>query len=103
MLFRLLTGLTKPTATACCASVSSEDAMGSLVKVICLKAAARTAGFRPLLSIEVSSALAAVSAAALCWLMKLLASIWPLSRPLAALGCAARGGWGAARLGGGEW
>src|SRR6266581_4907084 len=87
---RLLTGLSSPTATACDASVSSDDAIGSLVNVICLKAAARMSGLRPLPSTEVSSALAAASAAAVFLLMKSFASIWPLSSPLTAPGCAAR-------------
>ena len=53
MPFRL-TGLSSPTATACLASVASEEAMGSLVKVISLKDAASAADFRPLPSSVVS-------------------------------------------------
>ena len=33
---RFVTGLSRPTETACCASAASEEAIGSLVKVICL-------------------------------------------------------------------
>ena len=59
MPFRL-TGWSSPTATACLASVASEEAMGSLVKVICLNDAASAEDFRPLPSSVVSSAFAAV-------------------------------------------
>ena len=62
MPFRL-TGVSRPTATACLASVASEEAMGSLVKVICLNDAASAEDFRPLPSSVVSSALAEASAA----------------------------------------
>ena len=64
-----LTGLSSPTASACLASVASEDAIGSLVKVICLNDAARAEDFRPLPSSVVSSSLAAVSAAEVFLLM----------------------------------
>ena len=68
MPFRL-TGWSSPTASACLASVASEEAMGSLVKVISLNDAARAEAFRPLPSSVVSSALAAVSAADVFLLM----------------------------------
>src|ERR1700735_5369398 len=51
------------------------------------------AGCRLLLVREASSALAAVSAVGLLWLMKLFDWIWPLSRPLTAEACAARKAW----------
>ena len=62
MPFRL-TGVSSPTATACLASVASEEAMGSLVKVISLNDAASGADFSPLPSRVVSSALAEASRA----------------------------------------
>src|SRR3981081_2410963 len=94
----LLTGLSRPTATACWASAARDDAIGSLVKVICWNAAERTLDFRPFPVVDVSSALAAASAAAWSLWMKLFASIWPLSSPLTALGGAARKAWGTTRL-----
>src|ERR1035438_2835636 len=93
-----LTGLSSPTASACCASVASEDAMGSSVKVISLNDAARMDDFRPLPVRLASSALAAVSAAAGSLAMQSFAWIWPLSSPLTTLACAFRNGWVTTRL-----
>src|ERR1035438_2994868 len=92
MPFRL-TGWSSPTASACLASVASEDAIGSLVKGIVLKDAARAELFRPLPSSVVSSAFAAVAAAELFALMYLIDSMFPLSRSLTTLACAFRKDW----------
>src|SRR5262245_6133594 len=87
------TGVSSPTETACWASVARDETIGSLVKVIALKEADRTLGSRPLPSRVVSSLLAAASAPeGLLWIL-LLASIWPLSRPVTSDGCAARNFW----------
>src|SRR5260370_38595791 len=94
----LLTGLSRPTATACWASAARDDAIGSLVKVICWNAADSTLDFRPFPSADVSSELAAASAAARGWWMKLFASIWALSDPLTLLASAARKAWVTTRL-----
>jgi len=70
MALRLLTGLSKPTAVAWLASVISDEAIGSLVKVTCANAASRAAVLRPLPVRLASSAFAAVSAADLLPAMK---------------------------------
>src|SRR5258708_4666510 len=94
----LRTGMSRTEATACWASAARDDAIGSLVKVICWNAADSTLDFKPFPSADVSSALAAASAAARCWWMKLFASIWALSSPLTLLGGAARKAWVTTRL-----
>src|SRR5215468_4512334 len=95
---RFLTGVSSPTATACCASVVSEDAIGSLVNVMYFSAALSTFGFRPLPSSLVSSALAAEAAALGSELMYELAWICPLSSPFTVDGWAFRNDWVTTRL-----
>src|ERR1700733_1732887 len=94
----LLTGLSSPTVTACWASVSSDEAIGSLVKVICANEAGSRLDLRALPLTEASSGLAAASAADLLVAMNWLAWIWPLSSPLMVAGCAAMNAWVATRL-----
>src|ERR1039458_7281243 len=93
-----LTGVSSPTASACLASVASEDAIGSLVNVICLKDAWRAELFRPLPSSVVSSALAAAAADEGLALMYLIDSMFALSRSLTTLGFAFRKGCATTRL-----
>src|SRR5258708_1899081 len=81
----LLTGLSRPTATACWAWAARGDAIGSLVEGICWNAADSTLDFRPFPSADVRSAFSAASAAARRWWMKLFASMWALSSPLTLL------------------
>src|SRR6516164_9513571 len=95
---RFLTGVSSPTATACCASVISDEAIGSLVKVMYLSAALSTFGFSPLPSSLVSSALAAEAAALGSELMYELAWICPLSSPFTADEWAFRNDWVTTRL-----
>ena len=66
----------------------SDAAIGSFVNVTCANDAARMLVLSDLPLSAASSASAAVSAADLSLLMKLFASIWPLSSPSMVVGCA---------------
>src|ERR1700729_2811887 len=93
MAFRSDTGLSRPTLTALLASVMSDEPIGLLVKVIWSNDAATMAGFRLLPLTAASSALATLSACVLLAAMKLLASIWALSRSVMTVGLALMNDW----------